>query len=338
MIVTMGPRKLFTALPGLLSGLLLAGHLLAQPERPQKKPTKKDKEPVTQVLPLPPDPPPAVAADPARLVFHVSPLSAKGLLSQQVRDALKALDRDNRGAQIVKLRAFVAGTGDMRRVQQIVSEMFSEKKQPLPALTTVQVGALPLEGAQVVVESIGVEKRAVNPNGLAFLPAQPVEGLKAAGDILRVTCFLTSLDGVAQVRSAVAAAFPAAAANFVQLTRFGGEAPPSCEAVARASGARPNGAVVFTRPKIVFSGLQMAFRDQEEDIRLAFDRLKKAVEPLGGRMADGQTDGLFVSIYALTRPAAEAANRVGGGVPMLFEGLPALDATVGVDVVAAGGP
>jgi hypothetical protein len=247
-----------------------------------------------------------------------------------VRDALKALDRDNRGAQIVKLRAFVAGTGDMRRVQQIVSEVFTDKKQPLPALTTVQVGGLPLEGAQVVIESVSADKRPVNPTGLAFLSARSVDGLKAAGDMLRVTCFLTSLDGLEKTRTAIAAAFPAAAANFVQLTRFGGEPAANCEGVARASAARPAGAVVFTGPKIVFSGLQMAFRDQEADIRLAFDRLKKAVEPLGGRL-----DGSFVSIYGLTRTAAQAASGVmGGGVPLVFEGLPALDAAVGVDVVA----
>jgi hypothetical protein len=314
--------------------------LAAQPERKQKKPGKNDqKEPVTQTLPALPDPPAAVAAETARLVFHVSALSSKGLLSQQTRDALKSLERENRGAQPVKLRAFVAGTGDMRRVQQIVSEVFTEKKQPLPALTTVQVGALPLEGAQVVIESVSVDRRAASPGGLAFLPPQPLAGLKAAGELLRVTCFLTSLDGLADVRSQVAAGFPAASANFVQLTRFGAAASPqgaaNCEAVARASTTHPAGGVIFTGPKIVFSGLQMAFRDQDADVRLAFDRLKKAVEPLGGRM-----DGAFLSIYALTRNASEAANReranIGAGGPvLLFEGLPALDATLGLELVAA---
>jgi hypothetical protein len=312
--------------------------LAAQPERKQKKPRKNDqKEPVTQSLPVLPDPPAAVAAETARLVFHLSALSSKGLLSQQTRDALKSLERDNRGAQIVKLRAFVAGTGDMRRVQQIVSEVFTEKKQPLPALTTVQVGALPLEGAQVVIESVSMDRRAVNPGGLVFLPPQPVPSLKAAGEILRVTCFLTSMEGLADARSQVATAFPAAAANFVQLTRFGGgagEGVANCEGVARGPASRAGG-VVFTAPGIVLSGLQMAFRDQDADVQLAFDRLKKAVEPLGGRM-----DGAFVSVYALTRTAAAAADReratrgVAGPV-LLFEGLPALDAAVGVEVVAA---
>ena len=46
----------------------------------------------------------------------------------------------------------------MRRVQTIVSETFTERRQPLPALSVVQVGALPLEGAQVVMEAIAVKR------------------------------------------------------------------------------------------------------------------------------------------------------------------------------------
>lgn len=87
------------------------------------------------------DLPAAVAAETSRLSFHVSPLSGKGLLLQQTRDALKALTRASRGGRIVKLRAFVAGSGDARRVRQIVSDAFAEKKQPLPALTTIQAAS-----------------------------------------------------------------------------------------------------------------------------------------------------------------------------------------------------
>ena len=314
--------------------LSLTGALNGQPERKQKKPGKNDqKEPVTQTLPVLPDPPPAVAAETARLVFHVSPLSAKGLLSQQVRDALRALERDNRGAQMVKLRAFVAGTGDMRRVQQIVSEVFTEKKQPLPALTTIEVGALPLEGAQVVIESVSADKRMVNPSGLAFLPVQPIAGLKAGGEILKVTCFLTAFDVLEQARTQIREAFPAAAADFVQLTRFGGQPMTECDAVAHVGAAPPSGAVVFSGPKIVFTGLQMAFSDQDADIRLALDRLKRAVEPLGGRM-----DGSLVSAYTLTREGAGAVGRVlgAGASPLIIEELPSLDAAVGLEAVAAG--
>ena len=43
---------------------------------------------------VPATPPATVTAETSRLVFQVSPLSTKGLLSQQVRDALKALGCD----------------------------------------------------------------------------------------------------------------------------------------------------------------------------------------------------------------------------------------------------
>ena len=110
-----------------LLGALLALAVAAYPLLAKKK----KPEETTQTLELPKDPPPSVLAETARLVFHVSPLSAKGLLSQQVRDALKALLKSSGGATIVNLRVFVAGSGDLRRPPQIVSEIFTEKKLPL---------------------------------------------------------------------------------------------------------------------------------------------------------------------------------------------------------------
>src|ERR1039458_769537 len=70
---------------------------------------KKKKEEQTQVLQLPKDPPGALRVETRRLVFHVTPLSPKALLSQQTRDALKWLLHSTNGAAVVKLRAFVAG-------------------------------------------------------------------------------------------------------------------------------------------------------------------------------------------------------------------------------------
>src|SRR2546421_10975644 len=78
---------------------------------------KKKKEDETQTLQVPKDPPGAVVAETRRLVFHVTPLTAKGLLSQQVRESLKALFRLSGSSSVVKLRAFVAGSGDVRRVR-----------------------------------------------------------------------------------------------------------------------------------------------------------------------------------------------------------------------------
>src|ERR1700685_3474220 len=86
---------------------------------------KKNPDDVTQVLELPKDPPMIAIGTTSRLVFHVSPLSGKGLLSQQTRDALKAILKANGGAPVIHIRAFVAGSGDLRRVPQIVSEVFA---------------------------------------------------------------------------------------------------------------------------------------------------------------------------------------------------------------------
>jgi|SRR5436190_4755998 len=48
---------------------------------------QKKKKEITQTLQLPKDLPTTVTGETRRLTFHVTPLSAKGLLSAQVRDA-----------------------------------------------------------------------------------------------------------------------------------------------------------------------------------------------------------------------------------------------------------
>jgi enamine deaminase RidA (YjgF/YER057c/UK114 family) len=327
--------------------VFLLGIAIAMQASGQKSKKKSDEEPVTQTLPMLKDPPGAVAAETARLVFHVSPLSGKGLLSQQVRDALKALLRDSRGESIVKLRAFVAGSGDMRRVPTLVSEIFTEHRLALPAVSTVEVGALPLEGAQVVIESVAIDKKTVNPNGLAFYSGQPVAKLRASTNALRVTCFLGSLDDLAKVKATVSTAFPGATLNFVKPQRLAFEPLDACEVVARLDAAptQPlviqDGAALINSPKIVFTGTQMAFRATDADLRLAFERLRKALEPLGATYKDV----FWSSTYPLTRPLEEKIRTLGreffnqssppAGTMLLFEGLPSLDATMAIDVMAA---
>lgn len=326
--------------------VLILGAALVLPTAAQKN-KKKTEEPVTQTLPVLKDPPGAIAAETAHLVFHVSPLSSKGLLSQQIRDALKALLRDTHGAAIVKLRAFVAGSGDMRRVTTIVSETFTDHKLALPVVSTIEVGALPLEGSQVVIESIAVDKKTMNPNGLAFYSAQPVKQLRPLTGALRATCFLSSLDDLAKVKSAVFAAYSGAVVNFVQSQRLGFEPQDVCEAVARLDTppAQPvviqNGAALVNTPKIVLTGTQMAFKDTDADLRLAFERLRKALEPLSVTYKDV----FWSSAYPLTRPVEEKVHAMQqeffdrsqppAGTMLLFEGLPSLDATMAMDVIAA---
>ena len=339
----------------------------------QKKKKKGDEEPVTQTLPLLKDPPAAIEGQTQQLVFHVSPLSSKGLLSQQVRDGLKELFKSNHGAAILKLRAFVAGSGDLRRVQAIVSEVFTAHKLNLPALSTIQAGGLPMEGAQVVLESIAEDKRIVNPNGLAFFAGQQAKDVRqavaqlekaAAGggvpadQVVRATCFLSSLDDVQTARRSLTSSFGNAAVNFVQTQRLAIEPLAECEAVGRPQSS-PSGPVVLVNPpgltqnpnysqialvgapKVVFSGGQLAFGGQDQDIRLAFERLAKGIEPLGVTYKDVFWTSVYpstVSVANLVRAARFDfldKSRPPASTFLLFEGLPSLEATVEMEVVAA---
>src|SRR6201996_9063645 len=138
-----------------------AGKLTAQKRR-------NNEQQKVQIQPLPPEPPMALAADSDSLDFHISPLLKSGGLSAQIRQSLNDLIRDTRGETIVKLRAFVAGSGDARRVQAQMIDLFSEHKLPLPALTILKVGGFGIEATQIIIEAVVSTHRSVNPNGLAF--------------------------------------------------------------------------------------------------------------------------------------------------------------------------
>jgi enamine deaminase RidA (YjgF/YER057c/UK114 family) len=93
--------------------------------------------------------------------------------------------------------------------------------------------------------------------------------------------------------------------------------------------------------KIVFSGTQMAFGDQDKDVRLAFDRLRKALEAQGV----SYKDVFWSATYPLTKAVADKVRAIRfdyydrshppASTLLLFEGLPSLDATVAVEVAAA---
>lgn len=262
--------------------------LAVGPVAAQKR-KKKDEEPKTQVLAVVPDPPPAVKVEASRLVFQVSPLSTKGLLTQQSKDALQALRRQFHGATVVKLRAFVAGRGDARRVREIVSEQFTEWKQPLPALTLVQVGALPLEGAQVQIAGIAEDRKPLNLNGVEWLEARQVvkplgdsgdvnavkplleEALAAlSGDVLEVTCYVSSLDGGAELDRVMAARFPSASRVLVQAQRATGSGLARCEGVSRRATGEAD--------RLVLTGTIIGFGVEPQDIKQVEARLEKLLD------------------------------------------------------------
>ena len=199
---------------------------------------KKEDEPKPQVLPLPKELPRALPADTESLSFKVTPLMTVGHLSSQIRDTIAVLLREKRGGTIIKLRAFVAGAGDSRRVQEMVGDMFADKKAPLPVLTIVQVGALGNEASAVVIEAVIAEPEQLNPDGLAFLAGQTGSSLAdsiarveqaatatglSANDIVSATCFTSRFADYSVEQHALSSAFPNASTDLVQAVRAGDE-------------------------------------------------------------------------------------------------------------------
>lgn len=333
---------------------------------PKKKKKKGDEEPVTQTLEIPKDPPPAMVADASRLTFFVSPLSNKGLLTAQIRDAVKSLLSQTKGAQIVKIRAFVAGSGDLRRVPSVVSELFTDKKLQLPAVSAVQVGALPMVGAQVQLQAIGVDKKVLNPKGVAFVSGQAGSakdagprlvkaltdsGLKAES-VRQITCFVDSLDFEGTVRQQIGIAFPRAVTAFAQLRRDSTGDFSECEAVAAldtapassptmvGSNERFSQVALVGPVPIAFTGIQMAFGREPKDITLALDRFSKILEGVNASWKSVA----FGPAYLLTGSIRDAyrAERVKlidpkappASTTLVFEGLQSPDASFGVEAVA----
>lgn len=287
----------------LLLFLLTSGSSLAQ----KKKKNKKDVEPVTQTLEVLPDPPLAVKVESTRLLFFASPLSSKGLLTQQAKEALAALRRQAHGATLVKLRAFVAGRGDARRINSIVGEQFTEWKLPLPALSILQIGALPLEGAQVQIEGIAEDRKPINLNGVAWLAGklvtkplgesggvnavQPLllESLAALnGDLLSLTCFVSSLDNASDLDRAMAAKFPNAARTLLQAQRATGSGLARCEGVVRRNIGEPD--------RLVLTGTIIGFGTEEKDIQLVASRITRLLEANNATMLERKGYGVSRSL------------------------------------------
>jgi enamine deaminase RidA (YjgF/YER057c/UK114 family) len=300
----------------------------------------------------------ALGAATSSLDFHISPLTNTGGLSAQIRTGLNNLIRDTHGETIVKLRAFVAGTGDARRVQAQVAELFTEHKLPLPVLSILEVGALEAPGQQVVIEAVVATRRNANPNGLAFFfgqsgpsLAKALQRMKTSVDasevpadhVLSLTCFTSEIGNFTSSAAGVRATFPNTGVNIVQSVRDPQGDFTQCEAVGQLastpkSAVEHAGAVNATlvnAPELIFTGLQLSFGSYLDDAHEAFERLQKAARSLGGDQTPVLVDG-----FSLDRFAASALRKNNSLAPGLFtvqtiEGFSAIDATGGLEAVLA---
>jgi hypothetical protein len=340
---------LFSALAVLL--------LVGSPVLHGQKRKRKEEEPKTQVLPLPRELPMVLEADTKGLDFHVSPLLKTGGLAAQIRRSLTDLLRDTHGETIVKLRAFVSGVGDARRVTTEVSELFTSRKLPLPVLTVLQVGALGEDSAQVEIEAVVSTPRTLNPNGLAFFSGQTANSLSGALErvqasakaasvppegIVSCTCFVSRLESGLQERQTVQSKFPKAAVNVVQALRDPPNNTTMCEAVGQLSSASMEApllllkdarASVVRSPKLVFTGLQLTFGSYLDDAREAFKRLQRAAS-----VVEGADSTVQLNAFSLDLIAGSALRKSTSAPPSTFttqivEGLPAMDASAGIEAV-----
>jgi len=104
---------------------------------------------------------------------------------------------------------------------------------------------------------------------------------------------------------------------------------------------RPTGSFAWvTAPKVILSATQLSFGTQEGDVKLAFDRLERSLAPFQVRL----NSVAMTHVYVMSRAMSEKVRAIR---PELFqgkastivqvEGLPSLDASLGVDVVAVPG-
>lgn len=320
---------------------------------------KKNEEPKSQVLPLPPQLPMALAADTETLDFHISPLLRTGGLSAQIHQSLYDLIRDTHGETIIKLRAFVAGAGDARRVQAFVGDIFTERKLPLPVLSIIQVGALGEDTAQVVIEAVVSTHRKVNPNGLAFLAGQTGASLKQALDRLRAsaeaasipgnriltcTCFTSRIDNYESARATVQGEFPSSEITLVQALRDPPDDSSMCEAIGQLSQPPSEGPVVLLKEaratlvdshQLVFTGLQLSFGSYLDDAHEAFARLQRAASALDATEAPVEVNAFSLDVYGGSALRKSASVPQSTFTVQTVEGLPAVDASAGIEAVLA---
>lgn len=319
----------------------------------------KHDEPKSQVAPLPPQPPMALKVERGNLDFHLSPLLKAGGLAAQIRRSLNDLIRDTKGEKIVKLRAFVAGAGDARRVQAGVAEMFTEHKLPLPVLTVVQVGGLGEEAAKVVIEAIVSTRHVTNPDGLAFFAGQDGSNLTAAvahlkssaeaakvemSQMLTTTCFTSRIDDMERTRAAIRATFPNALVNLVQAVRDPLSEASTCSGVGQLSAMPGQSPVLLLKAQrtalvnakeLVITGLQLSFGSYLDDAHEAFVRLRKSAAALNPAEAP-----IEANVFSLD-PSGGSALRKTASVPpsiltvQAIEGLPSVDATAGLEAILA---
>ena len=269
----------------------------------------------------------AVLAETQGLVFGVAPLGAK------------------LPPNLVSVTAFVAGNEDAEAVRKALEADLAKRGKP--ALAVVGVAGLGQPGAKVVLEHVSLAGRAVNPHGIAFIAGQPASTEKPVaemaplveksfadlrkahaaagvdgGDVLRLTCLMSSLADLPAVRGLAEKEFSKAARHYVQLVRSPSRGFVECETVVRLRSA-PGEALRMVQPeglaqspnyshvallgpgKVAFSGMYYAGGTQDSDARALFTALDTALAAAGS----GARYVAMSSLYPTSAAASDLVRR-----------------------------
>jgi len=296
------------------------------------------------------------------LRFQVINPEPKGTLTEQLERAESKVK-----GRVYRYRVFVRPEADVKPFSITLRA---------PVLTIVRVAALPDKDQKVSLEAVTSGGR--NPHGLVFISGEGVTGNEATPkvapmvttaldnvnkalhaaqlappDVLSLTCYISSLEDIADVRKLTASRYPKAARNHLQIPIPFGRALVECEAVARAKGAvgflspeglpkSPNFSHVagVSAKKIYWSGVHTAPSCDEAGVRKMFEDLAA-----GAKKENAALDQVaFSYLYPNSRQAVDLIRNIRFGfyskerppasTMILFNGVENANACAAVEVAA----
>ena len=313
----------------------------------------------------------AQIAETRSLEFHAA-RPARGSLDEQISKQLGELVHLNRGARIVKLRAFAVGDSALELSRQTIARAFTKSGHPLPVVSFVGVAGFPDSSQLVEIESTAAGGHAVNAHGVGFLAgvASPAGDRTIAGlarvasdagipnaNVLRISCYYERADQIETARSAIASTFPVAEASFVNSYALSAAPAIECEAVARLATDPSSAKQYFNRPSVpaspnyshaalvatryvVFPRAESAEGSTESDMHAMLDRAKNDVAQFRASLGDVvMGDNYWLTGAARDTMRVVRAQYFGGTFPaatgVFFTSLSPANASAAIELVVA---
>jgi hypothetical protein len=222
----------------------------------------------------------------------------------------------------------------------------------------LQVGGLGDEAAKVVIEAVVSTHKTINPHGLAFVAGQTGASLKDAVDklagsvkaagiapanLLTTTCFTSMIENYAATRASLLSVFPNSSLNVVQALRDPPNDVSMCEAIGQLSQT-PASEVVWLSERrttlvaarrLIFTGMQLTFGSFLDDAQQSFQRLQRAAKALGSSDVAVEVNAFSLNVYAGSALRKTTSFPASTFTIQRVEGLPAIDASAGVEAVLA---